>query len=77
VVTWVFANTPKRFPNTPASTLTLLLDEVDAAYERLTALGVVTEGPPEFHERFGITHFFARDPNGYRLELQRFLDPLG
>lgn len=60
----------------PGLILTLVLDEVEAAYERLTALGVETEAPPAVNERFSITHFFARDPDGYRLELQRFHDPL-
>ena len=71
-----FCEHAQALPEHPGLILTLLLDEVDAAYEQLTALGVVIEGPPEFSERFGITHFFARDPDGYRLELQRFSDPL-
>ena len=56
--------------------LTLVLDDVDGAYKTLTALGVPTEAPPKLNEHFGIYHFFARDPDGYRLELQRFSDPL-
>lgn len=56
--------------------LTLVLDDVDGAYRKLTELGVHTEAPPGQNERFGIYHFFARDPDGYRLELQRFDEPL-
>lgn len=56
--------------------LTLLCDDVDAAYRRLRRLGVETEGSPRFNEQFGIYHFFAADPDGYRVELQRFATPL-
>ena len=74
--------TPERglpvneIPVHPGLILTLVLDDVDGAYERLTELRVETEAPPKLNERFGIYHFFARDPDGYRLELQRFTDPL-
>lgn len=60
----------------PGFILTLVLNDVTDAYELLEALGVRTEGPPKHNDIFGITHFFARDPDGYRLELQRFDDPL-
>jgi predicted enzyme related to lactoylglutathione lyase len=56
--------------------LTLVLEDVDAVYRRLQRLAVETEGPPRLNEGFGIYHFFARDPDGYRLEVQRFLEPL-
>jgi len=53
--------------------ITLLTDEVDEFYEKLTKLGVeCTE--PTVNEKFNIYHFFTRDPDGYRLEIQRFLD---
>lgn len=55
---------------------TLLVSDVDAAHERLLRLGVDVDGPPRRNERFGITQFFARDPDGYRVEVQRFDDPL-
>ena len=64
-------------PHHPGLILTLVLDDVDGAYARLRTLGVETEGPPRHNERFGVHHFFARDPDGYRLELQRFVTPLG
>lgn len=53
--------------------LTLVTDEVDGWYERLRAAGATVGEPPAVNERLGIYHFFARDPNGYRLEFQRFL----
>jgi predicted enzyme related to lactoylglutathione lyase len=55
--------------------LTLVSDEVDRWYERLKAGGATVVEPPKLNERTGIYHFFARDPNGYRLEIQRFVAP--
>lgn len=66
----------QKLPSHPGLILTLVLGDVDGAYEKLTELGVETEAPPRLNEQFGIYHFFARDPDGYRLELQRFLEPL-
>ena len=56
--------------------ITLLTDEVDEVYRRLLRLNIETEGKPKENGSFGIYHFFARDPDGYRLEVQRFSDPL-
>lgn len=53
--------------------LTLVSDDVDGWYARLHAAGVPTDGAPRANPRYRIYHFFARDPNGYRLEVQRFL----
>jgi catechol 2,3-dioxygenase-like lactoylglutathione lyase family enzyme len=55
--------------------LTLVTDHVDEWHTRLAAQGVPTDGPPRENERYRIYHFFARDPDGYRLEIQRFLHP--
>ncbi len=55
--------------------LTFVTDDVDGWYERLHSQGVITVARPEVNEQYGIYHFFARDPNGYRLEIQRFLSP--
>ncbi len=55
--------------------LTFVTDDVDAWYDRLRSMGAIVSGQPETSETFGIYHFYARDPNGYRLEVQRFLTP--
>jgi len=55
--------------------LTFLTDAVDAIYEGLTETrGVVIEQPPRENPDFKIYHFFLRDPNGYKVEIQKFLD---
>ncbi len=62
-------------PKEPKGILfTLVTDEVDAWYARLVAAGVQIDSPPAVNETYGIYHFYARDPNGYAIEVQRFLD---
>jgi len=48
---------------------------VDTWHRRLIANGAEPEGPPERHDDFNVYCFFLRDPNGYLLEVQSFLDP--
>lgn len=45
--------------------------EVDAEYSRHAD---IAEGPPKLNEKYRIYHFFLRDPEGRRLEVQSFLD---
>ncbi len=55
--------------------ITLLTDEVDEVYEQLAAReDISVEHPPSDNPDFNIYHFFARDPNGYKVEIQKFLD---
>lgn len=60
---------------TDGAMFTFVTDEVDAWYERLKAHGARIEGAPDLLEPFRIYTLFVRDPNGYRLEFQQFLDP--
>jgi predicted enzyme related to lactoylglutathione lyase len=55
--------------------LTLVTDDVDGRVAALAERGATIETPPSFNERYRIYHAFLRDPNGYRLEVQRFEDP--
>jgi catechol 2,3-dioxygenase-like lactoylglutathione lyase family enzyme len=64
-----------RRDDTSGVVLTLVTDEVDAWYERLRARGVPFERAPAHNETYNIYHCFFRDPNGYLIEIQRFLDP--
>lgn len=54
--------------------ITLVTDDVDGWYTRLTDAGAVTRAPPHVVEQFGIYAFLAEDPNGYLIEFQTFLD---
>jgi catechol 2,3-dioxygenase-like lactoylglutathione lyase family enzyme len=50
-------------------------EDVDARVELLVAAGATLEQPPASNARYGIYHAFLLDPDGYRLEVQRFDDP--
>ncbi|HOB34288.1 MAG TPA: VOC family protein [Bacillota bacterium] len=66
-----------HLPVTPAEgnpIITLLSADVDADYARLQQGGCAPLHPPRENSRFGIYHFFVRDPDGYLLEIQHFLD---
>lgn len=55
--------------------LTLVTDDVDGWFARLSAAGVSVDTPPTMNPTYRIYHFFVRDPDGWRVELQRFEDP--
>lgn len=55
--------------------VTLVTDDVDGWYDRLQRQGVAFEKSPTFDAAYNIYHCFLRDPNGYLIEIQRFLDP--
>lgn len=54
--------------------ITIITDEVDAWYERLTRMGLTIREAPHRLDRFGIYTFFVADPNGYVIEFQQFLE---
>lgn len=53
---------------------TLVTPDVDGWYERLSARGISFEKPPQINPQYRIYHCFLRDPDGYLIEIQRFLD---
>jgi catechol 2,3-dioxygenase-like lactoylglutathione lyase family enzyme len=55
--------------------ITLVSQDVDGWYEYVSARGVVVEKRPAMNTAYNIYHFFMRDPDGYLVEVQRFLDP--
>lgn len=55
--------------------LTIVTHEVDQWQQYLQAQGIEFEKPPTFNPDYNIYHCFLRDPNGYLIEIQQFLDP--
>ncbi len=55
--------------------LTLVTDDVDKIFRQVKAYEVPVETEPKLNEKFQIYHFFVRDPDGYLVEIQKFLDP--
>lgn len=66
---------PDIQPNPAGIIITLVSQAVDAWHDYLRQLGVQFEKPPAYNEQFNIYHCFLRDPNGYLIEIQQFLDP--
>lgn len=54
--------------------ITLLAKDVDNIYARIVESGFCIPKLPEENEKYNIYHFFVKDPNGYTVEIQRFLD---
>ncbi|OWZ82803.1 glyoxalase [Natranaerobius trueperi] len=54
--------------------ITLLADDVDQAYNNLVSMGYSPYSKPKLNPDFNIYHFFINDPDGYSLEIQKFLD---
>lgn len=52
---------------------TLVTPDVEKWHEQLNAIGVRFEKPPIINEKFKIFHCLFRDPNGYLIEIQRFI----
>jgi len=53
--------------------ITFLTGDVDGWYEKLSQEGIKMESEPKTNPRFNIYHFFLSDPDGYTVEIQRFL----
>ena len=57
--------------------LTLVTDDVDGWASHLREKGVFPDTPPQLNEKYKIYHFYVSDPNGFKLEIQKFLHPFG
>jgi predicted enzyme related to lactoylglutathione lyase len=54
--------------------ITFVTEEVDETYSRLVNAGLHIADKPRTNLSFHIYHFFFKDPNGYTIEIQKFLD---
>ena len=78
----IFKLTPTSFvgvcerDSAPSSNLivTIVTQDVDAWYERLSSAGVACDAPPRDNADYRIYHFFFEDPDGHVIEVQRFWD---
>ena len=53
--------------------LTLVTSDVDAAYKEIIVSGFMPQSQPTLNHKYNIYHFFLRDPDGYLIEIQKFL----
>ena len=68
-----FCNHLRDTSNNLSPIITILTEDVDSFFEMIRSHGIESERP-SVNRRFGIYHFFLRDPEGNRVEIQRFLD---
>lgn len=61
---------------TPGLLLCFVVPDVSKAAARMLEAGAVLDTPPQHNPTYAITHAFLRDPDGHRLEVQRFDDPM-
>ena len=54
--------------------LTLVVDDVDAWYEHLYECGVQNLSERKLNEELAVYAFFFEDPEGYKIEIQKFMD---
>jgi hypothetical protein len=55
--------------------VTLVTSDVDGAYAALCGKGVAFEKTPAINTIYNIYNCFFRDPDGYLLEIQKFISP--
>ncbi len=55
--------------------VTFVTNDVDGTYSALRAKGVAFEKTPMINATYNIYNCFYRDPDGYLLEIQKFLSP--
>ena len=53
--------------------ITLVTEKVDEVYTKLVKNGLKISERPKLNQKFDIYHFFFKDPNGYTIEVQKFL----
>ncbi|MFO7887839.1 MAG: VOC family protein [Eubacteriales bacterium] len=56
--------------------ITLLANDVDKVYAHIARSGYKVPPLPEENDEFGIYHFFVEDPNGYKVEIQKFKEDI-
>lgn len=66
---------PGRHVEPKGVVFTFVTPDVDGWHARFKAHGIDSLEAPQRSETFNVYAFFVRDPNGYLLEFQQFLDP--
>ena len=66
----------ERIPPGRRVILTLVSEEVDQWFEILSNQSVEIVAPPQANHKYGIYHFFFKDPDNYWIEIQKFDTPL-
>jgi catechol 2,3-dioxygenase-like lactoylglutathione lyase family enzyme len=54
--------------------LTFIVEDVDEVYKNMISHVDIVMSPPTINQKYQIYHFFVTDPNGYLVEIQKFLN---
>ena len=61
--------------DTSSVLVTFVTDDVDTFHTALLTAGVPCEKEPQLNTTYNVYHAFYRDPDGFLIEVQQFLDP--
>jgi len=61
-------------PGEKSPLITFLTEDVDAVYSLMVEKGYKPLEKPKKNPRFPVYHFFVQDPEGYKVEIQRFTE---
>jgi catechol 2,3-dioxygenase-like lactoylglutathione lyase family enzyme len=61
--------------DTSSVLVTFVTDDVDGRHAALLAANVPCEKEPQLNTTYNVYHAFYRDPDGFLVEVQQFLDP--
>ena len=70
-----FCENRKKLPAPDTCIITFVTEFVDEVFEDLKQTGIEIIKAPAFNPDYNIYHCFIKDPNGYKVEIQKFLDP--
>jgi len=56
--------------------LTLIVEDVEEQHKVLSRNSNLVLSDVVHNKKYNIIHFFVTDPNGYLVEIQKFLDPI-
>ena len=61
-------------PGEKTPIITFVTEEVDTVYSHVKKMGYSPLEKPKKNPRFPIYHFFVKDPEGYTVEIQKFVN---
>jgi catechol 2,3-dioxygenase-like lactoylglutathione lyase family enzyme len=68
-----FCNHMKKNAFEKSPIITFVVENVDYFYDTLIKKGMKIDSP-QYNDKFKIYHFFFEDPDGYTIEVQKFME---
>ena len=70
-----FCENSNNKPAPETCIITFVTENVDQTFQEINEKNIEVIKSPTFNPDFNIYHCFIKDPNGYKVEIQKFLDP--